>query len=155
VIRVLPTPVSDAPALRLIGESEAELASIYRPEVRHAFSPDQLIAAGVHFVTAWDGAEAVGCGGVAPCDGYGELKRIFTTRAARGRGVGRAVVAALEHWARARGLPLMRLETGSDSPDAIALYGRMGYARRGPFGAYAENGSGVFMEKRLGVNCNP
>jgi putative acetyltransferase len=155
VIAIRHTPVTDAQALRLIGESEAELASLYPPEARHAFSPDQLIAAEVHFVTAWDGPAAVGCGGVAPCHGYGELKRIFTTRSARGRGVGRAVVAALEDWARARGLPAMRLETGSASPDAIALYQRLGYARRGPFGAYAENGSSVFMEKPLGVNRKP
>jgi putative acetyltransferase len=151
MIDVRPTPVTDAEALRLIGESEAELSGLYPPEVRHAFSPDQLVAAGVRFVTAWEGGAAVGCGGFAPFHGYGELKRIFTTRAARGRGVGRAVVGALEALARAEGLALIRLETGAASPDALALYERLGYARRGPFGAYAENGSSVFMEKRLAL----
>ncbi|MFN3614339.1 MAG: GNAT family N-acetyltransferase [Rubrimonas sp.] len=135
-------------ALALIALSEAEQAAIYPPEVRHAFSPDQLIAAGVIFLVASDGAP-LGCGGVAPLDGYGELKRIFTVRAARGAGVASAIVRALENEALALGLRTMRLETGNRSPAALRLYGRLGYARRGPFGGYAENGSSVFMEKRL------
>lgn len=152
-LSVAPSHVTDPDALRLIGESEAELASLYPPEVRYAFSPEQLIAAEVFFVVARRGADALGCGGMAVLsdDGgrFGEFKRVFTTRAARGLGVGRAVVAALEAEARARGLGLMRLETGEASPDALALYARCGYIRRGPFGAYFENGSSVFMEKRL------
>jgi putative acetyltransferase len=144
-------------ALAMIGESEAELASIYPPEVRYAFSPAQLIGAEVFFLTAHLDGHVVGCGGMAPCPGagprtdggYGELKRIFVTRAARGRRIAAAIVAALEDEARARGLPLMRLETGERSPEAIRAYQRLGYRRRGAFGAYVENGSSVFMEKAL------
>ncbi len=136
-------------ALAMIGESEAELAGLYRPEVRSAFSPEELVTAEVRFLVARRGGRPVGCGGVARCEGYGELKRIFTTRAARGTGVARALVRELEATARSLGLPVMRLETGLASPDAIALYERLGYRRRGPFGAYEENGSSVFMEKPL------
>lgn len=136
-------------ALALIAESEAELASIYPPEVRYAFSPDQLLDAAVTFVTAYRHGTPVGCGGMAPLDGYGELKRIFVTRAARGSGVADAIVAALEEAARTASLPLMRLETGHDSPEAVRFYTRIGYRTRGPFGAYAENGSSIFMEKPL------
>jgi putative acetyltransferase len=148
-LTVAPCPVTQPDALRLIGESEAELAALYPPEHRHAFSPEQLIAAGVFFVLARRDGEAVGCGGMAPIDGYGELKRIFTTRTARGQGIARAVIVALEAEARRRALPLMRLETGEASPEALAAYARLGYRRRGPFGSYAENGSSVFMEKAL------
>jgi putative acetyltransferase len=140
-------------ALAMIAESEAELAAIYRPEVRHAFSPAQLIDAGVVFLTAHLDGRVVGCGGMAPCPGtgggYGELKRIFVTRAARGRRIAALIIARLEEEARARGLPLMRLETGDASPEAVRAYERLGYRRRGPFGNYAENGSSVFMEKAL------
>ncbi|MCL5775624.1 GNAT family N-acetyltransferase [Limibaculum sp. FT325] len=136
-------------ALAMVGESEAELASIYRPEVRHAFSPDQLAAAGVHFLVAREDGRPVGCGGLAPCEGYGELKRIFVTRGRRGAGIARRIVEALEAEARALGLGIVRLETGELSPEALGLYASMGYRRRGPFGAYLENGSSVFMEKRL------
>ena len=83
-------------------------------------------------------------------DGYAELKRIFTTRAARGRGVAKAIVTALEEIAKGAGLSVVRLETGLASPEAIALYKRLGYREIGPFGEYAENGSSVFMEKDVG-----
>lgn len=149
-LHVRPWPVESPEALALIAGSEAELASLYPAEIRFAFSPAELVAAGVRFVVAFDAEGApVGCGGVAPLEGYRELKRLFTAPETRGRGVARAVVAALEAEALALGLPLMRLETGDRSPAALALYARLGYARRGPFGAYAENGSSVFMEKRL------
>lgn len=140
-------------ALAMIGESEAELAAIYPPAVRYAFSPEQLLDAGVVFLTAHLDGRVVGCGGMAPCPAsggsYGELKRIFVTRAARGRRIAALIVGRLEEEARARGLPLMRLETGAASPEAIRAYERLGYRRRGPFGDYVENGSSVFMEKAL------
>ncbi|QHQ35724.1 GNAT family N-acetyltransferase [Algicella marina] len=135
--------------LAMIGESEAELAAIYPPEVRSAFSPEELRASGVRMVVAHRCGRPVGCGGVAVLDGYGELKRIFVTRAARGTGVVQAILKHLEQEARAEGLALMRLETGDASPEAIRAYERQGYVRRGPFGAYRENGSSVFMEKAI------
>lgn len=138
-------------ALAMIGESEAGLAALYRPEVRSAFSPAQLMDAGVVFVTAHLDGHVVGCGGMAPCPGanggYGELKRIFVTRVARGRRIAAAIIGALEYVARDRGQAVMRLETGEASPEAIRAYARLGYRRRGPFAGYVE--SSVVMEKDL------
>ncbi len=136
-------------ALAMIAMSEAELASIYPAEVRYAFSPKQLTDAEVRFLTAYREDAVIGCGGVAPCDGFAELKRIFVIPDARGSGVAGQIVAGLEAIARADGYHTMRLETGEDSPDAIALYTKLGYVRIGAFGTYEENGSSVFMEKAL------
>lgn len=136
-------------ALDLIGQSEAELAALYPPEVRYAFSPDQLRGAGVRFVVGREDDAPVACGGVALLDGYGELKRIFVRRDRRGRGHADTIVAALETIARDARLPLMRLETGLSSPEAIRLYARLGYRETGPFGSYVDNGSSVYMEKAL------
>lgn len=77
------------------------------------------------------------------------MKRIFVTRARRGRGHADAIVAAPEDIAQGAGRPCMRLETGLASPEAIRFYTRIGYREIGPFGAYEENGSSVFMEKAL------
>lgn len=141
-------------ALALIAGSEAELAALYPPEHRFAFSPQELVAAGVRFCIARRSPAAdatpLGCGGLAPLPGYAELKRIYVAPDARGRGVARALLARLEAIACELNLPLIRLETGHLSPAAIGLYTRQGYAQIGPFGAYTENGSSVFMEKRLG-----
>lgn len=136
-------------ALALIAKSEAELASIYPAEVRYAFSPDQLINAGVAFIVGYHERTPVACGGVALLDGYGELKRIFVDKTARGQGLAGHIVDALETIARDENRPLMRLETGEASPEAIRAYEKLGYARIGPFGDYQENGSSVFMEKSL------
>lgn len=138
-------------ALTLIAGSEAELSALYDPSVRHAFSPDQLVTGGVRFFVGREGAEPVACGGYALYDGFAELKRIFVPKDKRGAGRADALVARLEAEAAAEGAPLMRLETGLASPEAIAFYTRLGYLRRGPFADYVENGSSVFMEKPLPV----
>ncbi|MEM7211748.1 MAG: GNAT family N-acetyltransferase [Pseudomonadota bacterium] len=136
-------------ALAMIAESEAELASIYPPEVRYAFSPEELTDAGVAFLVAYREDEPIGCGGVAFYDGFAELKRIFVTKAARGARIASVIVDGLEDVSRTSGRTVVRLETGEDSPEAIRLYERLGYSRRGPFADYEENGSSVFMEKVL------
>ncbi|MFK7944999.1 MAG: GNAT family N-acetyltransferase [Paracoccaceae bacterium] len=136
-------------ALAMIAQSEAELAAIYAPEHRYAFSPEQLLDANVRFLVAYREGLPVGCGGAAPCAGYGELKRVFVTHSARKQGIAAQIVGALEDLVRADGAPIMRLETGLASPDAMALYKKLGYREIDPFGGYVENGSSVFMEKSL------
>jgi putative acetyltransferase len=42
------------------------------------------------------------------------------------------------------------LETGISQPEALALYARCGYARRGPFGDYWNDPLSVFMSKQIG-----
>ncbi|MEO0485349.1 MAG: GNAT family N-acetyltransferase [Pseudomonadota bacterium] len=136
-------------ALALIDGSEREQSALYPPHLRYAFSPQQLVDGDVRFFVGRDGPTPIVCGGYAVCDGYGELKRIFVAKNHRGQGWADALVTACETTARAEALPLMRLETGLASPAAIAFYTRMGYTQIGPFGAYTENGSSVFMEKTL------
>jgi putative acetyltransferase len=41
------------------------------------------------------------------------------------------------------------LETGRDQHEAVRLYERCGFVRRGPFGCYPDNGLSLFYEKRL------
>jgi ribosomal protein S18 acetylase RimI-like enzyme len=48
--------------------------------------------------------------------------------AAEGRGVGRALVAAVEAWAVESGLRLLTLETGAANASARAFYRRLGFA---------------------------
>jgi len=77
------------------------------------------------------------------------MKRVFVDPAARGKGVARAIMEALEQDAAKRGVTRMQLETGIKQPEAIALYRKFGYAERGPFGAYQPDPLSLFMEKRL------
>ncbi|MEL6338044.1 MAG: GNAT family N-acetyltransferase [Pseudomonadota bacterium] len=148
-LEILARPVDHPDALAMIAGSETELASLYKPEHRNALDPQELIDAGVTFVVCYCDGAPIGCGGYAPFDGFAELKRIYVADAARGAGIGAAIVHNLEGRARATGYALMRLETGEASPDALALYAKLGYARIGPFGHYVDNGSSVFMERAL------
>ncbi|GAA3635247.1 GNAT family N-acetyltransferase [Streptomyces iranensis] len=69
-------------------------------------------------------------------DGDAEIKRMFVVRAARGRGLARRILAALEDSAREAGRVRMVLETGTEQPEAIALYTSSGYAPVTKFGFY-------------------
>ena len=98
--------------------------------------------AGVALVAlARRGEEAVGCGGLRVTDAIGELTKVYVVPAARGTGVGKAVVGALEQAARDRGLGLMRLDTRADLPAPARLYRRLGYREVEPWhdGPYADH----------------
>lgn len=56
-----------------------------------------------------------------------ELKRIWTSKEQRGRGLGKLVVAELERSARGRGYRRIYLTTGWNQPEAVALYLATGY----------------------------
>ncbi|WP_309052227.1 GNAT family N-acetyltransferase [Streptomyces sp.] len=59
----------------------------------------------------------------------GSLGRLAVTRAARGLGVGAALVAAIEEAARERGLDAVDLHAQTQ---ALGFYERLGYAAYGP-----------------------
>ncbi|PSM44044.1 GNAT family N-acetyltransferase [Streptomyces dioscori] len=69
-------------------------------------------------------------------DGDAELKRMFVIGQARGNGLARRILGALEADARAAGRTRMVLETGNKQPEAIALYASSGYEPCVKFGHY-------------------
>ena len=56
-----------------------------------------------------------------------EIKRMYVVPAARRRGVGRALLRALENAARERGYAVVRLDTGPLQRGAMVLYADEGY----------------------------
>ncbi len=74
--------------------------------------------------------EVVGCGAVAHLDAStSEIKRMWVAGSARGRGLGRALLAHLEERARTAGATRVVLDTNGTLAEAIALYGSAGYRR--------------------------
>ncbi|MFB9552711.1 GNAT family N-acetyltransferase [Streptomyces roseoviridis] len=71
-------------------------------------------------------------------DGDAELKRMYVVPEARGLGLARRILAALEADARAAGRVRMVLETGTAQPEAIGLYTSCGYEPCAKFGYYRE-----------------
>jgi ribosomal protein S18 acetylase RimI-like enzyme len=61
---------------------------------------------------------------------------MYVTPEARGHGLARVVLAALEGDARAAGRTRMVLETGTKQPEALSLYASSGYEPCAKFGPY-------------------
>ena len=78
-----------------------------------------------------------------------EIKRMYVSPKARGRGYARAILARLEQTAREAGAEVMILETGIEQPEAIALYTSSGYTRIQNFGHYAWSPKNRCFGKRL------
>lgn len=134
----------------MLAASEAYAVALYPMESNHFLDLAALRQPDVAFYVARLDGAAVGIGAlVRQEDGSGELKRIFVDAAARGRGIARRILGALEDRARAEKLTRLRLETGTKSDPALALYRAEGYREIGPFGAYGPDPLSVFMEKRL------
>jgi ribosomal protein S18 acetylase RimI-like enzyme len=141
----------DAPdAVALIAELDAHLASLYAVESRHGFSVEKLLQDGVDFFVSRSDGRPAGCGGVLIVgQEYAEIKRMWVRPAFRGRGLGRLMLDHLVAHARARGLTVIRLETGIHQQEAIELYERSGFRRIAPFGPYRDDPVSRCYEKRL------
>jgi len=137
-------------ARRLIEQLDGYLTALYPPESNHLLSVEALRQPGVTFLMAWLEDQAIGCGAFVNREGeYAEVKRMFVLPGFRGLQVGRRLLDELESLARQAGLALARLEAGVLQPEALRLYERAGYLRRGPFGGYPDDPLSVFMEKPL------
>jgi DNA-binding MarR family transcriptional regulator/GNAT superfamily N-acetyltransferase len=92
--------------------------------------------------------EPVGCGAVKFHENtVGELKRMWVAPRARGLGLGRRLLEALEHQARQAGMTVIHLETNRTLIEAIELYRHAGYQEVAAFNdePYAHH----WFEKRL------
>jgi putative acetyltransferase len=132
----------------LIGELDAYLYSLYPAENVYALDISSLCHPSVLFAVARDTAGApIGCGAIVLTPEYGEIKRVYVRPQARGQGVARRLMEALEAKAVQSGCRTFVLETGPMQPEALTLYERMGYHCRGPFADYPEDPNSVFMQK--------
>ena len=78
-----------------------------------------------------------------------EVKRMFVSPTARRRGQASGMLAALEQSAAGAGADMTVLETGTEQPDAIALYERAGYTPTVRFGHYAGSETARYFAKRF------
>jgi putative acetyltransferase len=119
----------------------------------HALDPSGLRAPDMTFWSAWEGDAVVGVGALRQLSAdHGEVKSMHTAEAARGRGVGSAILREIMAAARARGMSRLSLETGAWPYflPARALYARHGFVECAPFGEYREDPNSVFMTLSLG-----
>ncbi len=112
-------------AARLIAALNTELTATFpEPGATHFSLTGAQIGVGEGaFVVAYLDDVAVGCGAVRRLDeATAELKRMYVDPSVRGRGIGRAIIEALEREARLLGVTRVVLETGTRLAPAIKLY---------------------------------
>jgi GNAT superfamily N-acetyltransferase len=131
--RIEPVDPASDEARSLVQSYVDEVATTFTS----GFDPDASVSAdpaeltpprGAFLVVRDDQGTAVGCGGVKLLDAEtAEIKRMWLHPSTRGRGAGRALLAALERAARDLGATQGRLDTNGVLETAIALYRSTGW----------------------------
>jgi GNAT superfamily N-acetyltransferase len=111
-------------------------------------SAAELAPPGGTFLVGYRDGQAICGGGIKRLpDGTCEIKRMYVVPGARGQGVARSLLRALEDAAHSLGYRIARLDTGPRQPHARGLYESEGYLSIGNF-----NGNPVatfFGQKQL------
>jgi GNAT superfamily N-acetyltransferase len=131
-------------ALELVAAMFAEVGEMYEPGLPKGPTahPEELSPPHGGFVVLTEDGRPVAGGGVKRLDDRTcEIKRMYVVPDARGRGVGRELLAALESLARDLDYAVARLDTGAKQPGARRMYERAGYVavpdyNGNPYAAY-------------------
>ena len=138
--------------VRLLQQHHEFALSCSPPEFVFALDVDGLEQPTVTFCSARRKGELLAVGALMELDPkHAEIKSMHTSGAARGQGVGAAMLEHLVHLARQRGYERISLETGSqlEYEPARALYARAGFRVCGPYAGYPDSGHSVFMALML------
>lgn len=139
-------------AVAMISALNTELTLQYPEEGANHFRLDVEEVEGGQgaFFVAYDFGRPAGCGAIRRLDETkAEIKRMYVAPGARGRGIGRILLDALETEARALGVTRIVLETGERQTAAVRLYESAGFTRIPRFGEYANSPLSVCMEKSI------
>jgi len=126
--------------------SSTPIEHVYALDASKLFTPDITV-----FGARIDG-ELAGVGAMRKLDGeHAELKSMHTLAKSRGLGVGKAMVAHIEDFARSSGIKRMSLETGTNEAfkPARELYKSLGYRSCEAFGEYVLSGDNMCMTKLI------
>lgn len=136
----------------LITALNAELKKQYPEEGATHFrlDPDEVAEGSGAFLAACAGDTPIGCGAIRKLDSdTAEIKRMYVVPAARGKGISKEILRALEEEARRLGVRRIVLETGDRQIEAMALYTRAGFVRIPLFGEYLNSPLSVCLAKDI------
>lgn len=136
-------------AATLLKQSHALMERLFPPEDNFYLDINDLVAPNIHFFTAREEEDILGTGALMIKETYGEIKSMFVSEQARGKGVAAALLRQIEDTAREKGVSLLKLETGNVLHAAHRLYARHGFTECSVFGEYQTGKSSLFMEKSL------
>ena len=126
--------------------SSTPIEHVYALNASKLFSPDITV-----FGARING-ELIGVGAMRKLDVvHAELKSMHTLAKSRGLGVGKAIVAHIEDFARSSGIERISLETGTSEAfkPARELYNSLGYESCDAFGDYVLSEDNMCMTKLI------
>ncbi|HET6818215.1 MAG TPA: GNAT family N-acetyltransferase [Mycobacteriales bacterium] len=138
-MRIEAVDAANEEAQSLVASYVAEIAATFPggfdPAASVSAEPDEMSPPhGAFLVVRNDDGTAIGCGGVKLLDAQtAEIKRMWLAPSARGRGLGRVLLEALENAARELGATEGRLDTNASLESALALYERSGWQPVSPY----------------------
>lgn len=152
------TPLQDD-VRELVHELNAYLIPLSPREFQFQMTVEQMAeSATTLFVARDEAGNALGMGALKlHSPELGEVKRMFTRPAARGKGVGVKLLQRIVAEARERGLSRLVLETGvgEQMQPAWRLYQSGGFTRCGPVLDYPDSGWSAFFEMSLAQETLP
>ena len=122
------------------------------PEDVHALDLDALVDPSVTFFSFRVDGKLLGVGALKRLDGeHAEIKSMHTAEAARGQGVGRALVDHLVDFAREGGYRRVSIVTGAGPAfgPARRLYASASFKPCGPFADYRPRPTAAYMTLSL------
>ena len=141
-----------APAFRTLNEAWITTLFALEPKDHEVLGDPagRIVARGGEVFFALDAGEPVGCCALmALADGGFEVAKMAVADSHKGRGLGRALMAACVERARALGAPRLYLETNSKLAPALALYKSFGFRQIEPAEPSPYARADVVMELRL------
>lgn len=146
-----PSRSDESPGRELLGELIDWFNEIYPGRVARPGSvttAEEMVPPDGLFLVGFEDGRAIAIGGVRRlADGICEIKRMYVVPDARSRGVGRALLGALEQGARELGYERVRLDAGPEQRHSRRLFGKTGYLE---IPRYNDNHiADYFAEKRL------
>jgi putative acetyltransferase len=144
-------PWDDPAGAELRRRQREELDARYGTDDHEPGPPPSATDTDVFLVAVSPGTgEAIACGALRRLDSTtAEIKRMYVVPELRGTGVATEVLRALEKAATDRGWHTLRLETGTEQPDAQRFYHREGYREIPLFGNYVGSTLSVCFERQL------
>ncbi len=148
-VEIAAEPFGATASQALLAEHASGLIERYGADTESGAKPTEHDVA-AFLVARDDTGTPVGCGALrALDDSAAEIKRMYVRPHARGAGLGRRLLEALEAEARTQGFEVCRLETGDLQGEAIGLYRAAGYREIEPWGAYIGSSISLCFERRL------
>jgi GNAT superfamily N-acetyltransferase len=140
---------ADSDASKLIAAVQQEYVVRYGGQDGTPVDPAEFTPPAGLFLIGYDQGEPVASGGWRSHGTDAEIKRMYVAPAARNRGLARQLLAELERTAAVAGHRRVILESGSQQPEAMALYRSAGYTPIPPFGHYAGARGAVHLGKEF------